>query len=647
VTLPTAALSHLQLYLLSWPGLAFLLCLPGLMLAPSFGHWPPAQRLLAVLVLGPGVWIAALFSLAASQLLHLAAVLALAVTFLIGALLATRVELAARRSSSSATLAEPASRAPADFPAAPGDLRGTPRVPSRAHWLLLPPLLALLGALFVRATSPALAWDANVYHLTLPRLYLEHGGFRPVEMSAYANWPLAVELLFALGMLVGDYVLAKLVHFTLGLFLLLAMWVTLRSERGVFAAGLGVALLMINPVVLDQWPVAYVDIALALFVYCGFALTWRAARTHERARGVLLLAGVSCGLAAGTKLTGALAVPCLGALYVLHAARARGLSRALGDAGMLLAAPALALAAPWYLKSALYTGNPVYPLLHGVFGGPDWSAELGRQLMAWQRGIGFGREPLDYLLLPVRVVLQGGPGYDRFDGALHPAWLLLVPLAFWLGRRDPLVRGSLLVAGLWFVAWAAGSQQMRLLIPALPLLATAAAVALQEGIGRLRAPRARVWLGGGVASLAAVLVVAAAMPVVAGAARLLPHVLQPGEVVRRQAVLPIYRFMETLPPDARILFLDTNFGFFAPREYLADSFFEASQVAALLRQAADAGELRALLHSRGVTHLLWHRADWGIDYPPALHELLRDDSRSRLVYRDARNLLFELLPPSP
>ena len=38
-------------------------------------------------------------------------------------------------------------------------------------------LALVLAALFVRAAFPSVSWDAAVYHLTLPKLFLHDGGF--------------------------------------------------------------------------------------------------------------------------------------------------------------------------------------------------------------------------------------------------------------------------------------------------------------------------------------------------------------------------------------------------------------------------------------------------------------------------------------
>ena len=141
-------------------------------------------------------------------------------------------------------------------------------------------------------------------------------------------------------------------------------------------------------------------------------------RDGERAH--LLAAGAALGYLAGLKTTGALGAVALGGVVAIVELRRAGGGRAM-RALAWLALPACALLLPWLVRSAVQTGNPFYPLFWERFGGPEWSSDLATRLAQWQRSIGMGRKPLDYLLLPWRVVTQGDAGYDHFDGRLGPA----------------------------------------------------------------------------------------------------------------------------------------------------------------------------------------------------------------------------------
>ncbi len=622
--------------------------------------WLPAAgrglRPLARIVLGLAFWIAVLFVLAALGALRLPALLIVAGAAAVAALLTCRH----RR-------AQPAGTA--------GDRRSGQRrrwrPPNRLTVLAVAALAAVLLPLYLLALTPTVSWDAGAYHLTVPKLWIAHGGFREVAFNVYSNWPLATELLFAAAMLLGDFIVAKLVHFAFGLLTLYAVYVGCRQvfskcshrpgRRGQASGWLAMALFLANGVVLYEIRVAYVDLAHAFFFTAGFLFLVRALRPDPGgpatpdpgADSALLLAGLCAGVVAAIKLNGIAAAAILGALHLPRlaaAARAGELLAAARRFGTRFVLPVLAFWVPWLVKSAATTGNPFYPLL---FGGPYWSPGLGEQLRVWQSSIGMGREPLDYLLLPLRVILDGGSGYARFDGEVGGFWIVVLPLALWVARRHALVRRCLAAAGLYFVFWAFSSQQMRLLIPVLPLLSIAGGVAAVELVERLPWPAVRplgrrLLLLGSLALLVWSASGGTAKPTrgryLLAAASALERYLEEEGDLRQTAVHPVYGFLRTLPADVRLLFLNTNQGFFCDHDFVADSFFEASQIADWLAPVATVAELRERLAAAGITHLLVAHRDWGIAYPPALGELLGDPQQAGLLYRspDRRYSVVEL-----
>ncbi|MCG8462937.1 MAG: hypothetical protein MI919_42170, partial [Holophagales bacterium] len=328
-------------------------------------------------------------------------------------------------------------------------------------------------------------------------------------------------------------------------------------------------------------------------------------------------------------------------------------------------------------RNALLTGNPFYPWFWSIFGGPDWSTELADQLARWQAGIGMGREPLDYLLLPLRVVVAGGRGYDRFDGSIGVFWLLAGPLALWGawaagGSRGRALRICLAGAAVSFAFWALTAQQMRFLIPALAPLALAAALSARElgdrlgsrlarqgkgraegvarGAGAARGSLRRLAPLAGGASVALLLGLELAAEhgrfLAAGASHLRLYATPAFHLDPLAPRPEVFGSVDRLEPEAKLLMLHTNQGFYANREYLADSFFEASQIAQWL-DAPSTAEVRRRLELRGVTHLLIDRRPRGARYPEALLQLLREPGHLKLVHQDATHVLLELLPPAP
>lgn len=597
------------------------------------GSGDPRRELLAApgrILLGMGIWVAFLFLLAATGTLGRTAVW----TALLAVALASLAPLARR-----------------GLPRSTAPLALRPGTPAA---VLVAAIAVGLAGVFLVALDPLPAWDAQAYHLTVPRLWIESGGFVRVPFNVYSNWPLATELLFALAMLLQDHLLATLVHFGCGLLLAALLWRAVREPAppvAAVAAPAAVALLLGNDVVLFELGAAYVDLAYALFLFAAFRLVERdldAAASGREARGALLGAGGCLALLAGIKPTGLFGLAAIGGVFLAAEARrggGRGLARALRRGTLALALPALAGALPWAWRSWRQTGNPVYPFLHATFGGPEWSEALAAQHLAWQRGIGMGRSLADDLLLPLRVVLSGGAGYDRFDGRLGLGWLVAVPLALALARRRPGVARPLGAAAILFLLWAASSQQLRLLVPALPLAALAAGRAAGALLERRRDAGARRILPVAEWSVA-LLALAALAPPAARALRNVPTLaaqyLRHGERVRELAVPPHFRFVATLPPEALLVALNTNQTFFSPRPTWSDSFFEASQLSEWLAPATTRETLVARLAQRGVTHLLLDRRPRGGRYAPIVERLLAGEPLLPRLWRspDGR---FELL----
>lgn len=605
------ALTHLSALGL----LAALLWATGVLVERAAGPFevPALGGLVVRCALGSIAWIWLLFGLASAQALRPGLVLPLA----LGALLAS---VALRPRPAAGVQSAPASRL--------------------AGWAWCVPPAVVLLALFVRALSPAIGWDDGVYHLALPKLYLAHGGFRPVAFNVFSHWPHGIELLYALAMMVQDYVLAKLVHLLFLVLVLISVFRISRTLAPRSVALLATLLVLGNDVVLFEAERAYVDLAFAFFLLVAVAGADEFLSSGRA--GALTLSGLCCGGLAATKLSGVAAAACVAAV-VLLSRRPRGAPGRARRVAVALGIPTLLMAAPWWLKSYLDTGNPVYPFLYDVFGGREWSAELSRQLREYLHGIGMGRGWRDYLLLPFRVAWSGGPGYQRFDGRLGEAWLLLVPLALLV--RSAAARAYLLCAGLYFGLWALTSQQMRLLIPVLPLLAVACAGALGRLAAGLR-PRPVLrnlhvaWVAGTCA-----LLLPALWPILARAP------LEARELWRRGAGDPVevmpegFAFVNrSTPPGARILLLNLNQGFFLEREYLADSIFEASQMRELMSRTRSGPELHSRLRELGVTHLYRGTQDWRIRYPEALDQLLDDSGLVERAYecRDASCTIFAL-----
>ena len=340
--------------------------------------------------------------------------------------------------------------------------------------------LFCLALTFVWALAPPYAFDATVYHLRQPQLYLTHHSlFVPVD-SAYVGFPGLTQMLFTLTMALGGDSAPQLVHFTFLPLTILAAAALGRRLWDIELTWPVAAILTAVPTLLlvSAWP--YVDVAVIFYTLLLFsALAIWLSDAHDR---WLLMAAIMCGIIIETKYT-ALWYPLACLPLVLLRLRSDGWRptlRRLAWFGLIIAL----VAAPWYVRNWLLTGNPVYPYL---WGGVGWDPIRAAW---WDRsGTGLAAHPWRLVIAPWEMTVYGVEGKEGYSATLGPLVLALLPglIALWPGlsprARRPLAwmglfGGALYVAWLWGVARSLLLMQSRLLFPVLPLLALVAAFVL-------------------------------------------------------------------------------------------------------------------------------------------------------------------------
>jgi 4-amino-4-deoxy-L-arabinose transferase-like glycosyltransferase len=448
-------------------------------------------------------------------------------------------------------------------------------------------LLALLTLLAALAPPGVMDWDALSYHLAAPKTYLAQGRIFYVPYDHHSNFPFVLEMwyLFMLGL--GSAGGAKACHWLCGV-LLVASVIPYVARRGVGGARVGwMAALLIagTPIVLWEASIAYVDLATALFVWLSLYALGNG--LGERARWPwLIVSALLMGFALGTKMTvlafwGMLIVGMVGPEWL----QARRLSRDSLRQAVVWGGIALAVGLPWYVKTWLYTGNPVYPFFFNLFGGRYWNAHNAALYAADQGRFGLGKSAVDLLLAPWQVVMEptvaaslGRPfvftEYSISGFVLSAALLALVlgaPLLVGDRRLSRTSVGLAWFAGAVFVFWFFLMQQTRYLIPALPALAVVGAEALDVAWRERR----RVVTGFGVALLFASALwgaylegthlTAPALPVVFGQESPDDYVTHYGP--DRLGVAMTWINGNT-PADAKVALFDEVRGFYLDRPYI-------------------------------------------------------------------------------
>jgi hypothetical protein len=481
--------------------------------------------------------------------------------------------------------------------------------PAGIPWLWLYTVLIGLFSLGL-ALLPPTSWDALVYHLQGPRLYLDAHRLLAVPENFYLNWPAQVEMLFAWGMLLKGDTLAKLFHWVFWPLTAALLYALTRRAVTPHAGRWAVALWASVPIAAELAGVAYVDLGLTAFVLAGVYsfLRW----TDSRSDGWLALSGLFIGLAMASKYTAATWLGFLGLLLIYHAWRHHRqpvgwiVARTVG-----FAIVAGLVVTPWLVKNWLVTGNPIYPFL---FGGIGWNST--REAWLTWPGHGYSQNPLDYLALPWLATVLGSSGTPAFDATIGPLLLCLVPLVFLFRGRPRAVNYGLALAG-GQLAYLAVTiyryiylAETRLILPAFPLLCLAAAFALYRLPAWNRRSFRLSWIVGVVVAL--VLIVnlvteARTFLAVRPVAPLLGLESDRDYLARRLGSYSeaMRQINDRLPAQARLLFLWEPRGYYCQPPARADATLDnLAQLRVAYREAEDA---LTALQADGFSHLLLHR----------------------------------------
>jgi hypothetical protein len=517
---------------------------------------------------------------------------------------------------------------------------GTER-PSISEKVLLvliafPIFLALIASL-----APPIAKDTLLYHFALPKAFIAQGGAGFVEGNIASYIALGNEMHSIWAMLLGGMfderaaeAAAGATSFLFFPLLLLAVYGGARElkidRRWSLLATLMVASI---PSAFHVASSSYIDLGLALYITLAiFALSrwWR-----EQKRTWLVLVAIFLGAALSIKLTAVFVFAAFALIVLLRARNDKenaGRIVAHGFAALLLAG---AIASPWYLRTWKATGSPVFPFYMSIWKGEaaGWDVERSNLFQAMNSQYG-GNEKgsLDYVLAPVRLSVTAQPEIaGNFDGVLGVSFLLGLPLlilGLWKFELPIEVKIGAGVAGIMFLFWLFSSQQLRYLLPIVPVLAIAiisSAKVISEKIGGTF--RSVSQLSFAAASIAALLVSFAWFLQAAPLRVVLGGESRDEYLARNLDYYPYYQWLNSeTTPDSKVWLINMRRDTYnLDRPVFSDYLFEDWTLRKMVWEARNVQELRAKVAAMGIKYVLT-RHDFLFDYDSST---IVDDKRSR------------------
>ena len=459
---------------------------------------------------------------------------------------------------------------------------------------------------YVATLAPVTYSDALRLHIAVPKLWIQRHGLAYLPSVILSDLAHLAETLYTLCMLLRNEFLASQLHFIFGVLDIVVIYAFARRYLSGRVGLLAAALFYGMPLITDLGTGPYTD--LVLILYTSLTIYSLANWSTGLPGHWLAASGVFAGLALSTKVTGGFALVAAGATLIWFCWRSRKTLRYVSRSLLVFGGIAALIAAPWYIKSWVLAGNPVFPALYGVFGGRDWNAALDAiqyQVHGSVENLTSVAGIAGVLLVPWTLVMQG----MRFGGpaaSYTPIFTAVVPCFWYLRRRlNTILAGFLVYAVVFGLLWYFVYSWGRWMLPTFFGLSILTAFILAELAQRSQ--RLAIAVVGCVAiTLGFGLVVNVIhnvkyLPVVTG--------LESRDSYLQRNVWS-YDVMQyanhNLPPDARVLLWNWLIeGFYLERDYVFGNPAEQGYIDC--RRYHSAEEALTDWRQKGITHIIWDK----------------------------------------
>ena len=333
---------------------------------------------------------------------------------------------------------------------------------------VFPPIFTLIMLPIV--LLPPIARDELIVHLAIPKLYLQAGRIHEIASMGFSYTPMNIDLLYLIPMAFGYDILPKLIHFGFALLTGFTIYFYLAEKIDKNYALLGLFLFLTTPIVMQLSTTAYIDLGLTFYSTLGligilkwrekFELTW------------LVLSAISTGFAMGSKYSAFILLAIFSFTIMWSFSRATKDQFKALRFGLLYMLIALLVFSPWLIRNYLWTHNPIYPLMNGLFtatGSLQSAIQVSAMPPLRMRSLLYGEELWYILLIPFRLFWEGQDGSARFfDGVLNPLFLVFIPIAFIHIKNRDIKYLAIFSAVFFFVAFFTIDMVTRYVLPILP-----------------------------------------------------------------------------------------------------------------------------------------------------------------------------------
>jgi 4-amino-4-deoxy-L-arabinose transferase-like glycosyltransferase len=493
---------------------------------------------------------------------------------------------------------------------------------------------ALVLVLAIRAMTPPHTPDEAIYHLSVTKRFVDQGRIFPVEDNWAGNMPFLVQMLYAVCLMAGADIAAKLFGLCLAVVCSLSLYgfsrrfltrrVGVLSMFGFFAAGM----------VVEVAVTSRIDVSLAGMLF--LAIYAMMVYLESGRREWLYAAAVLSGFSLGIKYSAAIVICFLGIMFLVESfLRGQDNAVTIIKRGILYTAIVVAVASPWFIKNFIWFRNPVYPFITGEAADlrpgqlryfssddqarldahferartemPDVAADRERQ-MANAASKRLDRRPLrfwEYFTRP--------DAYNMAEEAHYPNYLFVFAPLIVFVRKIRWLTWLGVFSVFYFIAAVNVSWVARMLLPIYPALTLISAYALTElgsciSRNRQRQPYRSIALVLPVLAVSIVLgftvLFSTLQSIHTNDLSFIKGDLSRSEYMKQFYYYPPSYYINTSTPEnSRVMMIGAQTCYDLKRDYIADTNWDSTEWRRLLVRNNTIEQLNQELRRRGITHV--------------------------------------------
>jgi hypothetical protein len=229
-------------------------------------------------------------------------------------------------------------------------------------------LICGMGA-YLWALAPAIRWDSLSYHIPVPLHYIANHGITEMPESYQASFVHYAEMLYVLGLMIKPATaIPNLLHFEIGVLTALLIYIFGKKLGGKLQGILASIIFWSLPIIQNEIGSAYIDLFSTAFLVSFLYILWVWFERSENRW--LFLAGCFAGVAIGIKITTFIPILTACLIFLIRAfQQSRSIMHTLKRI-LVLVAPLLTIAAPWFIRDWILMGNPIFPMYDQIFHSP-------------------------------------------------------------------------------------------------------------------------------------------------------------------------------------------------------------------------------------------------------------------------------------